>query len=155
MNKDVLICHAREDKTAVVHPLVFALKEAGITYWLDEEEIALGESITAGVNEGFKISDYVVVIFSRAFLLKNWPQRELWAAMNIEAETGVVKVIPILVGSNADIPYIRRGIHLRRDTWVSVRYAEALNSTKSSVTLQSTDRHDILGQKRPAFHVSL
>jgi hypothetical protein len=47
------------------------------------------------------------------------------------------------------------GIHLRRDTWVSVRYAEALNSAKSSVTLQSTDRHDILGQKRPDFQVSL
>ena len=47
------------------------------------------------------------------------------------------------------------GIHLRRDTWVSVRYAEALNSTKSSVNLQSTDRHDILGQKRPDFQVSL
>ena len=30
---------------------------------------------------------------------------------------------------------------------VSVLYAEALNATTSSVTLQSTDRHGIVGQK--------
>src|SRR6266536_1378210 len=34
------------------------------------------------------------------------------------------------------------GIRLRRDNWVSVRYAEGLNSSKSSATIQSTDRHD-------------
>ena len=37
-----------------------------------------------------------------------------------------------------------KGIRLRRDSWVSVMYAEALNSTTSSVTLQRTDRHGIL-----------
>jgi hypothetical protein len=39
------------------------------------------------------------------------------------------------------------GIHLRRDSWVSVRYAEGLNATTSSVTLQRTDRQGIVGQK--------
>lgn len=34
-------------------------------------------------------------------------------------------------------------------------YAEALNSTTSSVTLQSTDRHAILGQKSTDVQVSL
>src|SRR5512132_4099476 len=45
--------------------------------------------------------------------------------------------------------------HLRRDNWASVRYDEGLNSSKSSVTLQSTDRHDILGQKSAGFPLSL
>src|SRR5215468_5727498 len=39
------------------------------------------------------------------------------------------------------------GICLRWDNWVSVRYAEELNSGKSSVLLQRADRHGILGQK--------
>ena len=34
---------------------------------------------------------------------------------------------------------------------VSVLYAEELNSTKSSVFLQRTDRHGILGQKSSDF----
>jgi hypothetical protein len=34
-------------------------------------------------------------------------------------------------------------------------YAEELNSAKSSVTLQSTDRHAILGQKSTSFQLSV
>ena len=47
------------------------------------------------------------------------------------------------------------GIRLKRDSWVSVMYAEELNSAKSSATLQSTDRHGILGQKSSHFQVLL
>ena len=47
------------------------------------------------------------------------------------------------------------GIRVKRDKWVSVRYAKELNSAKSSVILQRTDRHGILDQKRPDFQVSL
>ncbi len=49
----------------------------------------------------------------------------------------------------------KSGIRLRRDSWMSVMYAEGLNSTTSSATLQRTDRHEILGQKSSDFHVSL
>ena len=48
-----------------------------------------------------------------------------------------------------------RGIRVKRDSGVSVVYAEGLNSAKSSGTLQRTDRHGILGQKPPDFQLSL
>ena len=51
--------------------------------------------------------------------------------------------------------HVKGGICLRRDNWTSVRYAEGLNSSKSSTTFQSTDRHDILGQKSASFQLSL
>jgi hypothetical protein len=47
------------------------------------------------------------------------------------------------------------GIRLRRDSGVSVMYAEGLNSTKSSGSLQRTDRHGILGQKSSDFQLFL
>ena len=47
------------------------------------------------------------------------------------------------------------GIRVKRDNWMSVMYPEELDSAKSSVTLQSTDRHGILGEKPPDFQVSL
>jgi len=50
---------------------------------------------------------------------------------------------------------LNRGIRLKRDNWVSVRYAEELNSAKSSGILQRTDRHGILGQKSTDFQLSL
>lgn len=43
------------------------------------------------------------------------------------------------------------GIHLTQGSWVSVVYAEGLNSAKSSVTLRSTDRHEIVGEKPTDF----
>ena len=47
------------------------------------------------------------------------------------------------------------GIRLRRDSWMSVMYAEGLNSTTSSGSLQRTDRHGILGQKSSDFQLFL
>jgi hypothetical protein len=46
---------------------------------------------------------------------------------------------------------LHAGSHLRRDNVVSVLYSEGLNSTKSSVFLQRTDRHGIVGQKSSDF----
>ena len=43
------------------------------------------------------------------------------------------------------------GSYLRRDNVVSVLYSEGLNSTTSSVFLQRTDRHGIVGQKSSDF----
>ena len=96
--RDVFLCHASEDKAEVVTPLVAALNDAGISYWYDQAEIKWGDSIPQKVNDGLKISRYVVVILSQAFLSKNWPQRELNSALSIEASSGEVRVLPLLVG---------------------------------------------------------
>jgi len=53
--------------------------------------------------------------------------------------------IPLIRNKNAVLVDETPGIRLKRDSLVSVMYAEELNSAKSSVTLQSTDRHGILG----------
>jgi hypothetical protein len=37
----------------------------------------------------------------------------------------------------------------------SVRYSDGLNSSKSSATLQGTDRHEILDQKPADFQLPL
>jgi hypothetical protein len=55
--------------------------------------------------------------------------------------------------SATTVPYT--GIRLRRDSGVSVLYSTELNSATSSVILQSTDRHGILGQKPTDFQLSL
>jgi TIR domain len=97
--KDVFICHASEDKASVVKPLLKALGEKGISCWYAEGEIEWGDSIVAKVNEGLRMSRYVIVILSESFISKPWPERELNSALNIEASTGEVRVLPLLVGS--------------------------------------------------------
>jgi hypothetical protein len=100
--RDIFICHAGEDKDEIVRPMAEAFSQAGISYWYDEAEVRWGDSIVRKVNEGLLTSRYVVVVFSSAFVQKNWPQRELNAALNQEASTGEVKVLPLLVGSDGE-----------------------------------------------------
>jgi len=98
--KDIFICHASEDKQQVVEPLVKAFDQANISYWYDKAEIKWGDSITKKVNEGLSISRFVIVVLSSAFLDKNWPQRELLSVLNIEASSGEVKILPLIIGNN-------------------------------------------------------
>jgi hypothetical protein len=86
--RDIFVCHASEDKDDVVRPLVEPCTVAGISCWYDEAEIQWGDSITQKVNEGLASSKLVVVVFSPAFVRKNWPQRELNAVLNQEVSSG-------------------------------------------------------------------
>lgn len=98
--KDIFICHASEDKQKVIEPIVTAFKQVNISYWYDKAEIKWGDSITKKVNEGLSISRFVMVVLSSAFLDKNWPQRELYSVLNIEAALGDAKILPLVVGAN-------------------------------------------------------
>jgi hypothetical protein len=100
--RDVFICHASEDKQEVVLPLLEVLTERNITYWYDAAEIKWGDSLTGKVNEGLKISEYVLVILSKSFVAKNWPRYELESALNIEVVTGRVVVLLLLVGNEVE-----------------------------------------------------
>lgn len=115
MKKDIFICHASEDKVSVARPLASSLAERGLTYWFDEAEISAGESITERVNEGLKVSEFVVVLLSRAFMTKDWPKRELWAVLNLEAKSGKVIIIPVIVGTQAEIDGIIEEFPLLND----------------------------------------
>ena len=100
--RDVFICHASEDNPSVAEPLTQALDKGGISYWYDQAEIKWGDSVTRKVNEGLKISRYVIVVLSKSFIGKHWPNRELSAALNIEASTGETRVLPLIVGSEIE-----------------------------------------------------
>ena len=113
--KDVFICHASEDKLKVVEPLVAAFEQANISYWYDKAEIKWGESITKKVNEGLSISRFVIVVLSLAFLDKNWTQRELYSTLNIEASSGELKALPLVIGTDAERETIFQKLPLFND----------------------------------------
>jgi hypothetical protein len=102
-HSDVFICHAGPDKRAVVSPIVAALEREGISHWYDSSEVRWGDSLTAKVNEGLRKSRYVLVVLSFSFHGRPWPERELHAALGFEAQTGASRVLPLLVGSDAEI----------------------------------------------------
>lgn len=148
MKHDIFICHASEDKITVARPLAACLSERGLSYWFDEAEITAGESITEKVNEGLRVSKFVVVILSRAFMIKPWPKKELSAVLNLEAKSDREIIIPILVGTQTEVDVIIEEFPLLNDKLFLLwdgdanRVANAIQRTVLKLKGQSVE-HDI------------
>ena len=74
---DVFISHTSEDKVEVVRPLATALREAGLSVWYDEFELRIGDGLRRKIDKGLANSRFGVVVFSRAFFGRGWPEYEL------------------------------------------------------------------------------
>lgn len=82
---DVFVSHASEDKIAFVRPLVQLLTAAGLMVWYDEATLRLGDSLRRKIDEGLSNSRFGIVVLSKAFFAKEWPQRELDALVALES----------------------------------------------------------------------
>jgi|GEM_PF-1581107 len=102
MKWDVFISHASEDKEAVARPLCNLLASNGLRVWLDENELKLGDSLRAKIDQGLAESHYGVVILSRAFFEKDWPQRELNALAALEDPQRKV-ILPVWHGIDKQV----------------------------------------------------
>lgn len=98
--RDVFLCHASEDKNAVVTPLANALESANISYFLDSKEICWGDSVTHVINQALVVTRFVIVVISADSLKKHWPQKEMNAALAREISDGETRVLPLLVAAN-------------------------------------------------------
>jgi hypothetical protein len=74
---DVFICHASADKAAFVRPLVEALRDQHVEVWYDEKNLKLGDSLRRAIDKGLAKSRFGIVVLSKAFFARNWPQYEL------------------------------------------------------------------------------
>lgn len=74
---DVFVSHASEDKEAVVRPLAEALRALGVSVWYDEFELRIGDSLRRKIDNGISRSRFGLVVVSKSFFAKGWPQYEL------------------------------------------------------------------------------
>jgi len=101
---DAFICHASEDKDAIARPLYNALTNAGLRVWFDESALKLGDRLHKSIDKGILNSGFGIVILSKNFFEKDWPQRELEAL--VAKETDGVKII-LPVWHNVNAAFIR------------------------------------------------
>lgn len=94
---DVFISHASEDKESIAHPLANALRDRGLRVWYDAFALKLGDSLRASIDRGLVQSRYGVVILSRHFFEKHWPQQELNGLAAIEVG-GRKVILPVWHG---------------------------------------------------------
>jgi hypothetical protein len=98
---DVFVSHASEDKDEVVRPLAGALRERGISVWYDEFELKIGDSLRRKIDAGIARSRFGVVVLSRSFFAKGWPQYELDGLVTM-AVSGKQVLLPLWHGVSKD-----------------------------------------------------
>jgi TIR domain len=92
---DAFISHASEDKDEVVRDLAAGLSAAGYRIWYDEFSLRVGDSLRKSIDRGLNSSRFGIVILSKAFFRKNWPEYEL-NGLNFREQTfGEKIVLPI------------------------------------------------------------
>ena len=91
---DIFISHASEDKDAIVRPLVTILERLSVRVWYDEFSLQLGDSLTASIDKGLQESKYGLVVLSKAFLSKRWPEYEYRSLMTREID-GERVILPL------------------------------------------------------------
>lgn len=95
MQYDIFISHSSHDKSTIARPLSHALKQRGLTVWLDEENLNIGDSIRRGIDQALLKSRYGVVVISPDYLLSEWTLKELDTLFSKETQYPK-SILPIL-----------------------------------------------------------
>ena len=91
---DFFISHASEDKENFVRGLAEALQNEGAKVWYDEFALKVGDSLREKIDQGLANSRFGVVVLSKHFFSKEWPQKELNGLFSLETE-GDTRILPI------------------------------------------------------------
>ncbi len=94
---DVFICHASVDKQAFVRPLAEALRRLGVSVWYDEFSLHIGDSVSQQIDRGIAAAKFGIVVISRAFIGRAWPEHELRGLVSRDVEEDL-RILPIWYG---------------------------------------------------------
>ncbi|EME01864.1 hypothetical protein B381_01649 [Stutzerimonas stutzeri NF13] len=100
---DVFLCHASEDKDAIVKPLYEELIGLGLNVFLDSEEIGWGDSLIDVINKALHKSKHVIAVMTENSVEKKWPQKEINAVLSNEIKHGKNKLLPLIHGDAEEI----------------------------------------------------
>ena len=96
---DAFVCHASEDKDNFVRPLAESLCRLGVTVWYDEFSLKLGDSVSRQIDRGITNARFGIVVISRNFIGRPWPEHELQGLVNRDIEEDL-RILPIWHGVN-------------------------------------------------------
>lgn len=94
LQTDAFVSYASEDKV-FVWELASRLRGAGVKLWVDESELTVGDSLRGKIDEGLKSCQYGIVVLSKSFFEKPWPQSELDALVEIQNASGRKVILPV------------------------------------------------------------
>lgn len=98
----VFLSHSSSDKEAVLRVLN-ALRNAGVPYWVDHEQVKFGDGIVGKIEEGLRKSKYVVVCLSKNLMSSGWCRAEYSPILYREFSGNTSRrVIPLSLDGSGD-----------------------------------------------------
>jgi hypothetical protein len=131
---DVFISHSHADRNTVAR-IAEQLREAGISYWLDAEQITFGDPVVGKIEDGLQDSRFVVAVLSAALVRSGWCRAEYGSVLNRELSGDTTRrVIPLSLDGTADAAAIPMLLvdKLRVDFTSERSMAEFIGFLKSS-----------------------
>lgn len=98
----LFISHSSQDK-GFANILYADLKKEGCIPWLDQWDIAGGQSIPTEIEKGIDSSDFLLMLLSNHSVKSNWVRAEWESAIWEETTDRQIRVIPLLI-EECEIP---------------------------------------------------
>ena len=101
---EVFLCHSSTDKERVrmVHD---DLKHLGVSCWLDENKIKVGDSIVSKINEGLGSSKTMIAFLSKQAVRSMWGIKEWQSFLSRKLSGNELNILPAVL-EDCDIPSI-------------------------------------------------
>ena len=96
MRHRVSLSHSRQDKD-FVRKLATDLREHSVSFWLDELEMQVGDSLMERIQEGINDARYFIVVLSPHSIDSRWVRKELGTAFALEIERDEKFILPALL----------------------------------------------------------
>lgn len=117
--------------------LAVDLRSRGVTVWIDDAEVKIGDSLVSAIQSGIAFADYFGIVLSPSSVSSPWVQRELYAAFAQE-DAGRLKILPLLF-VDCEVP-----LFLANRLWIDFRtediYADSLGRLVGQLSFREARR---------------
>jgi hypothetical protein len=126
------LSHSSKDKP-IIRQIASDLTAEGITVWLDELRVHVGDSIPDQIAQGLAEADFFLIALSENSVQSEWVRRELNQALLKEIEKRKVVIMPLKL-SDCEIPSL---IKDKKYADFSKSYREGISALLHSIKAKS------------------
>lgn len=98
----IFISYSSKDR-GFASKLATDLKSKGLSVWLDQWQLKVGDSLIRKIGDAIKAQDYLIVVLSKASVKSEWVMKELSTGLIKELEERRVFVLPVVI-EDCNIP---------------------------------------------------
>ena len=92
----LFISHSSKDKP-IARKIAIDLINHGISVWMDDWELDIGDSLSERITQGIDESSHLVLLLSPQAVASHWVNAELRVALKKEEESGRRFLLPLII----------------------------------------------------------